>query len=55
MTEWLDAELADVRAELGEDNRLAEAREIFVETALSEKLPSFFTTGAYARYLTTSS
>ncbi|EHK89175.1 malate synthase A [Saccharomonospora azurea SZMC 14600] len=53
VTEWLDAELADVHADLGPDNRLAEAREIFVETALSDRLPSFLTTGAYARYLTT--
>ncbi|WAL64386.1 malate synthase A [Amycolatopsis cynarae] len=49
---WLDEELAEVRADLGEPNRLGDAREIFVETALGEKLPSFLTTGAYARYLT---
>ncbi|MEU6644228.1 malate synthase A [Saccharomonospora sp. NPDC046836] len=49
---WLDEELATVRAELGTDNRLADAREIFVDTALGEKLPGFFTTGGYARYLT---
>ena len=55
VTEWLDIELAAVYADLGADNRLSEAREIFVETALGEKLPSFFTTGAYARYLTTPS
>ena len=55
VTEWLDIELAAVYADLGADNRLSQAREIFVETALGEKLPSFFTTGAYARYLTTPS
>lgn len=48
----LAEEFAAVRADLGSDNRLADAREIFAETALGEKLPSFFTTGAYARYLT---
>ncbi|PXY25090.1 malate synthase A [Prauserella endophytica] len=52
VTEWLDEEMASVRADLGDGNRLADAREIFVETALGEKLPSFLTTGAYARYLT---
>jgi malate synthase len=52
VTGWLDEELDQVRAELGAGNRLDDAREIFVETALGEKLPSFFTTGAYARYLT---
>ena len=50
--EFLDDELASVRAELGEANRLGDAYEIFTETALGEKLPSFLTTGAYARYLT---
>ncbi|AIG74516.1 Malate synthase [Amycolatopsis japonica] len=50
---YLDEELASVRAELGEDTRLGDAYEIFTETALGEKLPSFLTTGAYARYLTT--
>ncbi|OXM46805.1 malate synthase A [Amycolatopsis alba] len=50
---YLDEELASVRAELGEGNRLGDAYEIFTETALGEKLPSFLTTGAYARYLTT--
>ncbi|GAB3712862.1 malate synthase A [Amycolatopsis oliviviridis] len=50
---YLDEELASVRAELGEDTRLGDAYEIFAETALGEKLPSFLTTGAYARYLTT--
>ncbi|ANN15763.1 malate synthase A [Amycolatopsis orientalis] len=50
---YLDEELASVRSELGEDNRLGDAYEIFTETALGEKLPSFLTTGAYARYLTT--
>ncbi|WP_026454123.1 malate synthase A [Saccharomonospora iraqiensis] len=49
--EWLDEELTGIHADLGAGNRLADAREIFVETALGEKLPSFFTTGAYARYL----
>ncbi|MEU3272959.1 malate synthase A [Saccharomonospora sp. NPDC006951] len=49
---WLDEELDLVRADLGHGNRLAEAREIFVESALGERLPSFFTTGAYARHLT---
>ncbi|GAB2990563.1 malate synthase A [Amycolatopsis acidiphila] len=49
---WLDEELADIRGDLGAGNRLDDAREIFVETALGEKLPSFLTTGAYARYLT---
>ncbi|SFP29518.1 malate synthase [Amycolatopsis arida] len=48
----LDEELAAVRADLGHDHRLDDARKIFVETALGERLPSFFTTGAYARYLT---
>ncbi|WP_020671063.1 malate synthase A [Amycolatopsis nigrescens] len=52
VTGWLDEELAEVRAELGEGNRLDDAKAIFVETALGEKLPSFLTTGAYARYLT---
>ncbi|WIV57606.1 malate synthase A [Amycolatopsis nalaikhensis] len=50
--EYLNDELASVRAELGEGNRLDDAYEIFTETALGEKLPSFLTTGAYARYLT---
>jgi malate synthase len=50
--EYLNDELASVRAELGTGNRLDDAYEIFTETALGEKLPSFLTTGAYARYLT---
>ncbi|EHR52084.1 malate synthase A [Saccharomonospora marina XMU15] len=50
--QWLEEELADVRAELGTGNRLDDAREIFAEAALGEKLPNFFTTAAYARYLT---
>jgi malate synthase len=50
--QWLDAELAGIRTDLGEGNRLDDAREIFLETALGEKLPSFLTTGAYARHLT---
>jgi malate synthase len=49
---WLDEELAGIRAEARDGNRLDDARAIFVETALAEKLPSFLTTGAYARYLT---
>jgi malate synthase len=49
---FLDEELAGVRADLGPGTRLDDAREIFVETALGEKLPGFLTTGAYARYLT---
>ncbi|MCP2255788.1 malate synthase [Prauserella aidingensis] len=52
VTEWLDEELAAVRADLGDETRLSDARELFVETALGEKLPGFVTTGAYARYLT---
>jgi malate synthase len=48
----LGEELDRIRAELEPGNRLDDAREIFVETALGEKLPNFFTTGAYARYLT---
>ncbi|MFC4004711.1 malate synthase A [Prauserella oleivorans] len=52
VTGWLDEELASIRADLGDGTRLSDAREIFVETALGEKLPSFLTTGAYARYLT---
>ncbi|HKN55452.1 MAG TPA: malate synthase A [Amycolatopsis sp.] len=50
--EFLHDELASVHAELGAGNRLDDAYEIFTETALGEKLPSFLTTGAYARYLT---
>ncbi|UOZ10596.1 malate synthase A [Amycolatopsis sp. WQ 127309] len=50
--EFLDDELASVRAELGDGHRLGDAYQIFTETALGEKLPSFLTTGAYARYLT---
>ncbi|SDZ16636.1 malate synthase [Amycolatopsis xylanica] len=48
---YLDEELASIRAELGH-SRLDDARAIFEETALGEKLPSFLTTSAYARYLT---
>lgn len=55
VTDLLDEELATVRAEASPvqagSDRLADAREIFVETALGESLPSFFTTRAYARYL----
>ncbi|HEY2064257.1 MAG TPA: malate synthase A, partial [Amycolatopsis sp.] len=50
--EFLEDELTKVRADLGPDTRLADAHAIFTETALGEKLPSFLTTGAYARYLT---
>ncbi|NKQ54798.1 malate synthase A [Amycolatopsis sp. K13G38] len=52
VSRWLDEELASVRADLGDAARLDDAREIFTETALGDKLPSFLTTGAYARYLT---
>jgi malate synthase len=52
VTRWMDEELAAVRGELGEPNRLADARTILGETTLGETLPSFFTTSAYARYLT---
>ncbi|NIH85007.1 malate synthase A [Amycolatopsis granulosa] len=48
----LDEELAGIRADLGAEAKLDDARAIFVETALGEKLPNFLTTGAYARYLT---
>ncbi|MFD2421148.1 malate synthase [Amycolatopsis pigmentata] len=47
VSEFLDEELASA-----EGDRLDDARAIFEETALGEKLPSFLTTGAYARYLT---
>ncbi|ATY10175.1 malate synthase A [Amycolatopsis sp. AA4] len=50
--EFLDDELAKVRTDLGPSARLDDARAIFTETALGEKLPSFLTTVAYARYLT---
>ncbi|WP_034273642.1 malate synthase A [Haloechinothrix halophila] len=54
VTELLDEELATVSADLGgASGTLGDARQIVVETALGEKLPSFFTTSAYARYLTT--
>ncbi len=53
VTELLDEELAKVSADLGSGGTLDDARQIVVETALGEKLPSFFTTSAYARYLTT--
>jgi malate synthase len=49
---FLGEEIELVRADLGEGNRLDDARAIFEETALGEKLPGFLTTGAYARYLT---
>ena len=52
VVKFLDEEAGQIRADLGEGNRLDDAREIFEETALGEKLPSFLTTGAYARYLT---
>ncbi|MGH3451035.1 MAG: malate synthase A, partial [Haloechinothrix sp.] len=49
----LDEELESVRADIGgPGSRLDDARQIFVESALGEKLPSFLTTSAYARYLT---
>jgi malate synthase len=47
---FLDEEIASARVDAGD--RLDDARAIFEETALGEKLPSFLTTGAYARYLT---
>ncbi|WP_031465338.1 malate synthase A [Sciscionella sediminilitoris] len=50
--EWLAEEIDAVGAELGPGNRLTDARAILVETALQEKLPSFFTTAAYANHLT---
>ncbi|WP_216215883.1 malate synthase A [Amycolatopsis aidingensis] len=50
-TQLLAEELDSVRADLGPEARLEEARAIFAETALGEKLPNFFTTAAYARYL----
>ncbi|MGI5152718.1 malate synthase A [Plantactinospora sp. CA-294935] len=37
-----------------ERDRLTRAAEIFVQTALGEELPAFFTTEAYARHLVTS-
>jgi malate synthase len=49
---YLDEEAERVRADLSAGHRLDDARAIFEETALGEKLPSFLTTGAYARYLT---
>jgi malate synthase len=52
VVQFLGEEIGQVRADLGEGNRLDDARAIFEETALGEKLPSFLTTGAYARYLT---
>ncbi|RJQ75613.1 malate synthase A [Pseudonocardiaceae bacterium YIM PH 21723] len=45
-------ELGAARAELGDGNRLDEAKQILVETGLNQNLPSFLTTGAYAQYLT---
>ncbi|KJE20266.1 malate synthase [Frankia torreyi] len=49
----LAEELTVLRAERGgAPNRLDEAREVFVETALGETLPEFFTTVAYTDYLT---
>jgi malate synthase len=49
----LDDELAGIRAEPGgNEARLDDARAIFEESALGERLPGFLTTGAYARYLT---
>ncbi|SNQ45667.1 malate synthase A [Frankia canadensis] len=49
----LAEEFAAVRAERGDTpNRLDEAREVFVATALAEELPEFLTTIAYAEHLT---
>ncbi|MCM3922973.1 malate synthase A [Frankia sp. AiPs1] len=49
----LAEELTVLRAERGgAPNRLDEAREVFVETALGETLPEFLTTVAYTDYLT---
>ncbi|WP_055750922.1 malate synthase A [Frankia sp. AvcI1] len=49
----LAEELTVLCAERGSaPNRLDEAREVFVETALGETLPEFFTTVAYTDYLT---
>lgn len=48
----LQQESQRLRAELGEGNRVTDAEAILAENALREKLPSFFTTCAYARYLT---
>ncbi|MFI5609634.1 malate synthase A [Amycolatopsis sp. NPDC051903] len=50
--EFLDEEYARVRPDLPTGHRLDDARAIFTETALGDKLPSFLTTGAYARHLT---
>lgn len=50
--DMLRAESQRLDGELGAGNRVTEAEAIVAETALAEKLPSFFTTGAYARYLT---
>ncbi|MEW2501314.1 malate synthase A [Amycolatopsis sp. NPDC047767] len=49
--EFLDDEFESVRADLPAGHRLDDARAIFTETALGEKLPSFLTTSAYARHL----
>ncbi|RZQ64491.1 malate synthase A [Amycolatopsis suaedae] len=51
VTSMLEEELDSVRADLGAGNRLDDAKAIFAETALGEKLPNFFTTAAYARHL----
>jgi len=48
----LEQETRGLAAELGEGNRAEDAAAVLAETALRETLPSFFTTGAYARYLT---
>jgi malate synthase len=51
--ELLASELAAIRTEPGDaDNRLDDARAVFVGTALGDTLPGFLTTGAYAEYLT---
>ncbi|WIX79037.1 malate synthase A [Amycolatopsis carbonis] len=49
--EFLDDEFESVRADLPAGHRLDDARAIFTETALGEKLPGFVTTSAYARHL----
>ncbi|HWD04462.1 MAG TPA: malate synthase A [Amycolatopsis sp.] len=50
--EFLAEQFEQVCASAPAGHRLDDARAIFVETALGEKLPSFLTTGAYARHLT---
>ncbi|MFZ3495954.1 malate synthase A [Streptomyces sp. 5.8] len=50
VTDLLDAECAALEAE-DPQARALEAREIFVDTALSMRLPAFFTPEAYTRHL----